>query len=206
MTSPSRSSKPAKRQAAKKPPTRPVPTFDHLRAKQPVRVPYWVAMDDGTASQLLSEAKRQLGRALIRNDETEVEKARQAVADAEENMRNSSVRILFQGLGRYQFEKLMAEHPPTEEQKAELSKVGREAEYNWETFAAPLVAACAIEPKMTVEQVEELQHGVTTDEDGNELDIEDERYVAPWNQAEFSAMFQAALQSCTTRRDADLGF
>jgi hypothetical protein len=203
-----RSSKPAVRKAAGRP-DRPVVTFDHLRAKQPIRIPHWVPMDDGASADALNEARQEVARAALLNDPKLQEEAKARVERAEAELRANSVRMLFQGLGRYTFEKLVAEHPPTEEQREEVRRAsgGQQVlEYNYETIAAPLIAATCIEPRMTVEQVELLQYGHTTDDEGNELDYSDPEYVAPWNQAEFAGLFQAALRSCTTRRDADLGF
>lgn len=204
MATSTRSSKPNQRRAARR--ERPVPTFDHLRAKKPIRIPYWVPMDDGTASINLQNARDQLGRAEMLQNPDLTTAAKATVDQAEAELREVSVRMLFQGLGRYEFEKLVAEHPPTDEQREELRRLGKEAEYNYETIAAPLIAQSCIEPQLTVEQVELLQIGHTEDDEGNPLDPEDDEYVAPWNQAEFAGAFQAALAANTTRRDAQLGF
>jgi hypothetical protein len=48
------------------------------------------------------------------------------------------------------YSNLIAEHPPTDEQRQQ----GQDT--NWDTYPAALIAACAIDPKMTVEQAEQL--------------------------------------------------
>jgi hypothetical protein len=48
------------------------------------------------------------------------------------------------------YSNLIAEHPPTDEQRQQ----GQDT--NWQTFPAALIAACAIDPEMTVEQAEQL--------------------------------------------------
>lgn len=199
MTASPRSSKPTQRKAARRT-ERPVPTFDHLRAKKPIQIPYWVPMDDGEASRAVQDARQAHQRAELLQDEALLASTQAELDQAEANLREHSIRMLFRGMGRYDFEALVAEHPPTEAQKAEARAQGGELEYNYETIAAPLIAGSCVEPKLTVEQVELLQRGTP------DLDEDDPDYVVAWNQAEFAGLFQAALRANTSRRDAELGF
>lgn len=93
-----------------------------------------------------------------------------------------TVDIVLQSIGRKRYEALMQEHPPTKAQNAEAQKeTGEDAPYNLETFPVALVAACAIEPKMTDEQVQQIWDD--------------------WNSAEVMELFFAALEVTTARRN-----
>ena len=62
-------------------------------------------------------------------------------------MREAEVEVRFRALPPKELSDLIAEHPP---------RPGKEEEWNLETFPPPLVAACAIEPAMSVSEVDEL--------------------------------------------------
>lgn len=94
---------------------------------------------------------------------------------------DETVDIVLQSIGRKRYEALMTEHPATKEQNAEAKKeTGEEAPYNVETFPIALISACALEPIMTEEQVQQVW---------------DE-----WNSAEVMELFFAALEVTTARR------
>jgi hypothetical protein len=63
---------------------------------------------------------------------------------AEDEARLSQVVFRFEGLGRGAFAKLQAEHPPTD---AQLETVGRDLEFNPETFPPALMAATCVAPE-----------------------------------------------------------
>lgn len=71
------------------------------------------------------------------------------LAEVHELMRQSETQFRFQALPRQAWRDLLAEHPP---------RPGKEDEEVWnpETIGVPLIAACAIDPVMTVDQVEQL--------------------------------------------------
>jgi hypothetical protein len=64
----------------------------------------------------------------------------------QEDCEAASVTFRFRGLGRREHSDLVAAHPPTEKQAAELAEVGMSAMVNSETFPPALVAASCIEP------------------------------------------------------------
>lgn len=57
----------------------------------------------------------------------------------------SEVTLLFQALGAKEYDDLIAEHPPTADQK----KQG--AAWNGDVFAPALISACSVEPKIDVD-------------------------------------------------------
>jgi hypothetical protein len=65
------------------------------------------------------------------------------VRELEERASESEMTFTFEGLGRGRYARMLADHPPTKEQKAEL---GAELIYNPETFPPALLAASCVEP------------------------------------------------------------
>lgn len=64
----------------------------------------------------------------------------------EDECEAASVTFRFRGLSRREHSDLVAAHPPTEAQQAELAELGLSATANSETFPPALVAASCIEP------------------------------------------------------------
>lgn len=62
------------------------------------------------------------------------------------------VALKVRAIGSREYDDLLAAHPPTAKQKKEDSATP----YNPETFPPALIAACASEPAMTVEQATEI--------------------------------------------------
>lgn len=98
-------------------------------------------------------------------------------------------RYSFQALGRGRFRSLQQRHPPKpehlEQARAEAAADGiPNAEklalrWNPETFPPALIAAASVEPKLTLDQAEEL--------------------CDSWNEAEFEAVYLTALAAQNTR-------
>jgi hypothetical protein len=89
----------------------------------------------------------------------------------------------FQSIGSKRYDRLVSEHPPTEEQ---IKQFGDEVAWNSETFPAALIAASMVSPVMTAEDLQ-----VLIDED--------------LNSAELLTIFDAALTVNTMRRIYELG-
>ncbi|MEU4410767.1 hypothetical protein AB0F88_40205 [Streptosporangium sp. NPDC023963] len=85
----------------------------------------------------------------------EAETIAQMIADLSEEMREHSTVFRFRGLTKRAYSDLVAQYPPTREQEEKGNDV------NWETFPVALIAACAIEPKMTEAEAGELNDMVT---------------------------------------------
>lgn len=88
------------------------------------------------------------GRPEVRELAERVEAVRQQMAE-------HTAVFRFRGLSARDYSDLTAEHKPTEEQQA------KGLDLDWETFPVGLIAACAIDPKMTVEQAERLNRTVS---------------------------------------------
>lgn len=165
------------------------PTFDHLRKKKPmervVRVPL-----DGDAVDAFQEAQLALGRAEMVKTADPLQAAKLAADTAElraaldaarGSLEATMVSMRFRSIGRKRYDKLVTEHPATDEQKAEQP----DAAWNLDTFPPALLSASCIEPPMTVEEATEL--------------------FETWNVAEFMEIWTAALAVNTQRRVVELG-
>ncbi len=89
----------------------------------------------------------------------------------------STVVLRFRAVGHKRYKALLDAHPPTDEQKQDENH----PPYNSETFPIALIAASCVEPRMTEEQVQEL---------------DDE-----WNTSELVPLWLAAIEVNTQRRE-----
>lgn len=169
-------------------------TFDHLAKKKPVERTVSIYLEDGPVDHFNEVAqeyerlrlRRNTGKADDDAGQAELARLKKKVDAARAALEEVTVYVRFRSIGRRNFEDLMREHPPTEEQKAEAKeKFGQETQYNGDTFPPALIAASAIEPELTVEQAEQI--------------------VNDWNESEAISLFQAAYEVNTQRRVADLG-
>jgi hypothetical protein len=182
-------------------------TFDHLKSrKQPITHYVPVCLDNLAADrfhnaeaiflEMQAASEADLARASLGNGDVAAEQARQDAIraeyeDAKAAYEDATVQIVMRTIGRKAYERLVLEHPPTDEQKAQFKiDYGDEATapYDAEAFAPALVAACCVEPKMTVEEVTVLFEG-EFDDAGNEI-------TPAWNMAEVMTLFGEALAVC----------
>jgi hypothetical protein len=79
----------------------------------------------------------------------------QQIMELRERMRQHSVTFRFRGLPRKEYSDLVTACPPSEEDKTKGSDV------DMETYSVTLVAACAVEPAMSVEEAGQLADVLT---------------------------------------------
>lgn len=92
-----------------------------------------------------------------------------------EQIEDSRATFVFQGIGRLEYNELLEQHPPRPEDKE------GGFEFNPETFGPAIIAACAVEPELTLEQVEHIWRD--------------------WTDAECVKLFNAAYESNKVVRD-----
>lgn len=73
------------------------------------------------------------------------------IVELEAEIDEAGVEFVFRGMGRGRWRKLLAEHPPTDEQKT----LG--AEFDVDTFPFHAMAACLVEPALTVDDLQALE-------------------------------------------------
>lgn len=175
-------------------------TFDHLSKKRPRSKTVPIVMDEDVAdrySQLRVErdgAKQlvQVSKNLRQGDdamaelEAKLERLEAELEAAHHDLEEATVYIRFEAIGRKAYDKLEREHAPSDEVKASFTeKFGGPPSHDPETFAPVIIAASAVQPTMTLEQVEQL--------------------FEEWNDAEIGELYKAALSVNTTRREVELG-
>lgn len=100
----------------------------------------------------------------------------QAVEQAEQAVREATVVLRLRALPKAAYAALKAEHPPTEADHAEVAETNgpsAKAQFHSDTFGPALVAACLIEPPVTLDEAVEM--------------------AADMNEAEWDALFTAAV-------------
>ncbi len=130
----------------------------------------------------------------IKRDHAEAELERLQAEAAETG---AVATFFFRAIGRKAYEKLIEEHPATEEQQREARERGANAglapqlarlHWNADTFPPALIAAASYEPKISHEEAWEIFH-VSED----------------WNEGELTTLFVTARSAQEGRDVADLG-
>jgi hypothetical protein len=102
----------------------------------------------------------------------------QQIMELRERMREHTRVFRFQGRPRKEYSDIVASCPPSDEDRE------NGAEVDWETFSVALVSACAVEPKMSVVEAEQLADVLT--------------------QAQWDSLVSAAFS--VNKRDVDVPF
>lgn len=186
-------------------------TYDRLKKKQARTADVPVYLDDDLASEV-EELQRQVEKdrlymARVRGNggedaerEARLAEREQRLEEARDELGDATIWMRFQAVGRKRYEDLLAEHPPTDEQKAEAKDNDlNPPEFNVDTFPAALVAVACVEP-------DDLAEGAYLDEDeGRTRYPRVEEIFDEWNADEIGAVFRAAWEVNTRRRTVDLG-
>lgn len=174
--------------------------LDHLRSKKkPVRKTVWIAGDSELAEEL-SELEASLTRAIsshdaMRQDNPRVEAAlrlietlESEVAEKKQKVRESSIKFVFESIGSKAYDKLSADHPPTEDQlKAAVDAGEDKPPFNTDSYPVALITASTIEPDMDKEELAEWLDG------------------PDWNGFELLTMFMACNEVNNSRKIINLG-
>lgn len=147
-------------------------TLDHLRKKpKPWRIVN-VCMDPDKARSL-EEAEQALAttEASLTSDAAGRDKVlaplREVVETAKAAVEDASEQVLVQSIGRVAYDALVDEHPPTDEDHAQLRQVFGEnakAGFHHKTFSVALIAASTLVPRITEEEVTEITADWTASE------------------------------------------
>lgn len=172
-------------------------TFDHLMSRKKARTETVDIVLDDELARAVTQAQMERDQAFVfavSNEENKaaaerLTRAEEALEEAKRVAREAEAVATFRfvAIGGNDYEELLEEHPPTEEQVAKAKEDGEEAVFNSDTFFVALVAASCVEPEMTEEQVDQLTR--------------DPRF----NNAEVAALFQTALLVNSQRRRVNLG-
>lgn len=152
-------------------------TFARLKAKGRRTITHTVVIDDDCQQgYVLAEAA--LDRAKAAGDPDAIAAAQKLLDEAAAELRDATLRLRLRALPDDEYATLRAEHPPQDEDNAQAAEITGNpkalARWHAATFSPALVAACLIEPALTVEQAAELK--------------------ADWNAAEWNSLFFTAIQ------------
>ena len=91
--------------------------------------------------------------------------------------KTEEVSFLFQSIGAQEWDRLVAKHPPTSEQRIEGSP------FNMHTFAPALLSITCVEPELTEEEWKEIWNS------------------PDWNRGEVVQFYVTAVELCSTGMD-----
>lgn len=121
--------------------------------------------------------------------DAELQALRDAVTAAEKEVQKQTDTYIFRACGRYRFNELVAEHPPTDDDIEQIRKESADPNarpaYSFNTFAPALIAECCIDPKLSIEEATAI--------------------CQDWNDAEVLELFATALGVNQSRRTGDVG-
>lgn len=113
------------------------------------------------AEQALEEIPA--GPGMLSGD-AEGEEVKARVEELRAAVRAKSRTMMFESIGRKRWRDLIAQHPPTDEQRKSMGELGQRLDHNPETFPATAIAASCVEPELTIEDarwlVDQLPLGV----------------------------------------------
>lgn len=156
-------------------------TRETLGRKKAIRDEHFVPADDAQAIAL-KQAEQAHGLARFSGDAEKVEEARLALEAVRDEVRETGISFVIVAMGRKEFEALLREHPPTDEQRAE-----NQATFNPDTFY-PALFSESVEGDLTPEQWSE------------------DFFDSPeWGTGEIAALRAKVMGVNTRNRVADLG-
>lgn len=129
---------------------------EHQHIRQSVRIPMRADLVDELARLEVLAAREQATDRVENRDPVAPGIATQ-IRELEAQMIASEVQFTFQALGRRDYAKLLADNPPTDEQKREADEDDRTLQWNPDTFPPQLLAASCIAPAgATVERFTDI--------------------------------------------------
>jgi hypothetical protein len=120
----------------------------HQHVRQTVHVPMRADLIDEIAT-LEQRARREAAIDARENRMPVAPQLAEQIRELEDEVAASEVAFVFQAVGRREYAKLLAEHAPSEEQRASAEEQQIRLSYNPDTFPPALLAASCIEPADT---------------------------------------------------------
>jgi hypothetical protein len=152
-------------------------TYDQFKALKKRREIAYPIVTDDEALVAYRQAAKAVEDAPARTTAADRNRLVKARDDAEKALREATIVVRLRALPKDEYKALRAEHPPTDEDHNTLSESTNgaltKAQFHADTFGPALVAACLVEPQVTVEQATEM--------------------AAEMNEAEWSGLFSAAI-------------
>ncbi len=180
--------------------------LDDLQAKEPETRTVEFCMDHGLAERLAEaryerdRTRREAGRKHVderaaQEAEAAAEKAEEVYLELVEEVRGKTIRFVLAAVDPVTFDRLKAEHRPTDKQRTDARKNNTDVpEWNVDTFPPALVTASCIKVS-----------GPSGEYDGLSLEEAQAIWTSPnWNSAERAELGNAAMAAYLTRTRLDL--
>lgn len=144
----------------------PVDVDELLERLQPRRSTVLLCLDRGLVQEH-AEVENQL-KQVVQGRGTDLESGQDLLAEQladrlvelETRLGENQVEFVFESVGARRWADLLAEHPPTKDQRMAIPNV----EFNPDTFPAAVVALSACEPKLSLAQARALESQLTVTE------------------------------------------
>lgn len=120
-----------------------------------------------TIEKELEETKAEKVDGMLGQDEatSRVQNLEQRVEDLRKDIQGKTRTFVFESIGRRKWMDLLAEHPPTDQQKEEFEEqfgeAGLRPDHNPETFSPHALAASCVKPGLTVDEAVWLMENMT---------------------------------------------
>lgn len=153
---------------------------DWQQEYSPKRTSVDVLFDGGLAARLAEieerlaeweDAKPAQLKTLGDKASPELEALRQEAEQLRAEARGKVRTLIFESVGRKRWRDLVAEHPPTEEQRKRFPLLAMISEpVNMETFPAPALAMSCVEPGLSLEEAEWIMEKLPVEDSNRVLD------------------------------------
>lgn len=139
-------------------------TYDHLKSRKKPRFGYVpLVLDqevgdeyDKVLKELKMQEAVQARRPSLETEES-IEELKGRLEELEAELEAVTVVFKFRSIGGDRVDALIEEHPPTAKQRKKAEgKEGGEPSWNPETFPQALVAACVVDPELSLEDVQDM--------------------------------------------------
>ena len=111
--------------------------------------------------------------------QAELDEADEELEELESRRESSVIEFRLAGLNPHVYEEVVQANQPSAKQRREFSERGDTLMWNPDTFPSALVAACLLDPKLTAEEVAELEQ------------------FENWLAADSQSLFEGAMSACT---------
>lgn len=163
------------------------PTMEEIRRlKKPNTRKVAILLDSALSHQMddvASEIERlkrtkSMRSGLDNPTQKQIDELEEKLIELEEEAAGLTVEFTFQDLGRKRYDALVTDNPATDEDQEAWKRMGGEGKlaYNLESFPPALISACAISPKISLEEAKAI--------------------FDEWSEGDLEMLFTTALLAC----------
>ena len=132
-------------------------TIDELLTQKEPEIAVAYFISNAKLAQQWSEAKAAVDDVRFSNDTKAIRAAKALVDELRPKVKEATRAVKFESLGRYEYEKLVEDNGPTDEQRKKArSRGANEPTWDLDKFPPLIISKCAIGPRMTLDQATEI--------------------------------------------------